>query len=443
MFWNPISKMGTAMSNESNLNTNVDIKESAPCVLLGVTGCIAAYKSCEIIRALQKAGVRVKVVMTEHATSFVGTTTFRALTGEPVGVGLFDEAEAPIHHISLAQECDIFLIAPATANVIAKIAAGIADDLLTTTALSISAPLIVAPAMNVQMYEAAATQENLATLALRGVKVVEPEEGYLACGEEGKGRLADIQHIVDVTLSTLQQSNSLDANDSKKFVCDTSLIREKDMAGINVLVTAGPTIEPIDPVRYISNYSSGKMGYAVASAAIERGANVTLISGPVSLNPPVGAKVISVKTADDMLEAVESCFAKSDVAIFAAAVVDMRPTNVSDHKLKKGIDDNALSSIELSENPDVLAAAAKKKRKGQCVVGFAAETDDIVANAWEKLADKNADIMIANKVGDNIGFFADDNKAWIVENSGVRELDNMTKTDLAHVILDVSKSHLE
>ncbi len=431
------------MCNESFSNIPDDSKESKPCVLLGVTGCIAAYKSCEIIRLLQKAGVKVKVVMTEHATSFVGATTFRALTGEPVAIDLFDEADDPIHHISLAQECDAFLVAPATANVIAKIAAGIADDLLTTTALSLNSPLIVAPAMNVSMYEAAATQENLATLAHRGVTIIEPEEGYLACGDKGKGRLADIDHIVDITLSALQQKGAYNNNVDKKTFAKNSLRQEKDLDGLNILVTAGPTIEPIDPVRYISNYSSGKMGYALAQAAFERGAHVVLISGPVSLDPPCGCEVISVKTADDMLKAAQKPFEESDIAIFAAAVVDMCPSKVCEHKLKKGADDDNLSTIELVENPDILTTLAKERHQGQCIVGFAAETDDIVMNAQKKLEAKDADIIVANEVGENIGFSADDNKAWIIEKTGVHELDNMSKIELSNIIYDFAKLYLE
>lgn len=237
-------------------------------VLIGVTGCIAAYKSAEIVRALQKRGLRVKVVMTEHATHFVDPLTFRSLTHEPVAVGLFDDPFDPIHHISLAEEADLFLIAPCTANVAAKIAHGIADDLLTTTALACTAPLVVAPAMNVHMYEASATQENLSTLARRGARIVEAGSGYLACGDVGRGRLAEIEDIVDCVLETLE-------GDARR-----------DLEGMHVLVTAGPTEEPIDPVRFITNRSSGKMGYAVAEAAAARGAKVTLVSGPVALDAP-------------------------------------------------------------------------------------------------------------------------------------------------------------
>ncbi len=238
---------------------NDNLAESAQkTVLLGVTGCIAAYKSCEIVRGLQKAGVRVKVVMTEHATQFVGPVTFRALTHEPVAVGLFDDPSDPIHHVSLAQEADVFLIAPCTANVIAKIANGIADDLLTTTALATTAPLVIAPAMNVNMYENGATRYNIGKLHIRGARFIDAGDGYLACGDVGKGRLAEVDDIVSATLDELGV--------------------KRDLAGRSVMITAGPTVEPIDPVRYISNHSSGKTGYAIARAAALRGADVTLIS---------------------------------------------------------------------------------------------------------------------------------------------------------------------
>ena len=282
-------------------------------VLVGVTGCIAAYKAAQIVRGLQKAGVRVKVVMTEHATEFVGPTTFRGLTREPVAVGLFDAPGDPIHHVSLAQECDLFLIAPCTGNVVAKVACGIADDLLTTTALACPAPLVIAPAMNVNMYEAAATQENFATLRRRGVQIIEADEGYLACGDVGRGRLADPAVIVEAVLERLA---ALDA--------------PFDLAGKKVLVTAGPTREPIDAVRYVSNYSSGKQGFAVARAAAARGAQVTLVSGPVALEDPAGVDVVKVSTACQMLEAAREAFASADIAVFTAAVADMRPAAPAD-----------------------------------------------------------------------------------------------------------------
>ena len=384
-------------------------------VLLGVTGCIAAYKSCEIVRALQKAGVRVKVVMTEHATEFVGPTTFRALTHEKVAVGLFDDPEDPIHHVSLAQEADAFLIAPCTANVIAKIANGIADDLLTTTALATTAPLIIAPAMNVNMYDNGATRYNIGKLHIRGARIVEAGDGYLACGDVGKGRLADIEDIVGATLDELGVRRDLD--------------------GRRVMVTAGPTVEPIDPVRYISNRSSGKTGYAIARAAALRGADVTLVSGPVSLPAPEGVRVVRVRTAHEMLEAAEEAFRDADIAVFAAAVADMRPRAVSNRKLKKGRDGDELGAIELVENPDILATLAARKDR-QVVVGFAAETNDVVPNAEAKLAAKRADFVVANQVGEGMAFGTDDNAVWFVDAEEIEELPRMPKSRLADEILN-------
>lgn len=389
-------------------------------VLIGVTGCIAAYKSAEIVRALQKRGLRVKVVMTEHATHFIDPLTFRSLTHEPVAVGLFDDPSDPIHHISLAEEADLFLIAPCTANVVAKIAHGIADDLLTTTALACTAPLVVAPAMNVHMYEAAATQKNLSTLALRGARIVEAGSGYLACGDVGRGRLAEIEDIVDCVLETLEGE------------------ARRDLEGMHVLVTAGPTEEPIDPVRFITNRSSGKMGYAVAEAAAARGAKVTLVSGPVALDAPAGVDRVPVRTACEMLESASDPFERCDIAVFTAAVADMRPAAPVDHKLKKSSSDDAdlLSRIELVENPDILATLAARKRDDQIVVGFAAETDDVVANAQRKLASKHADFIVANRVGEGVAFGTDDNQATLVLADGSLDLPLMSKRELADRILD-------
>ncbi|WP_080797398.1 bifunctional phosphopantothenoylcysteine decarboxylase/phosphopantothenate--cysteine ligase CoaBC [Arabiibacter massiliensis] len=392
-------------------------------VLLGVTGCIAAYKSCEIVRALQKAGVRVKVVMTEHATEFVGPVTFRALTHETVAVGLFDDPSDPIHHISLAQEADAFLIAPCTANVIAKIANGIADDLLTTTALATTAPLVIAPAMNVNMYENAATRYNIGKLHIRGARIIEAGDGYLACGDVGKGRLAEVDDIVAATLDELGL--------------------QRDLDGRHVMVTAGPTVEPIDPVRYISNHSSGKTGYAIARAAALRGAEVTLVSGPVSLPAPEGVRVVRVKTAREMMAAAEEAFEHADVAVFAAAVADMRPREAADHKLKKGQADAELGTIDLVENPDILATLGAAKRGGQVVVGFAAETGDVVANAEKKLASKHADFIVANQVGDGRAFGTDDNAVWFVDEDDVEELPRMAKSRIADEILDKAKEFLK
>ena len=386
-----------------------------PTVLVGVTGCIAAYKSCEIVRGLQKAGVRVKVVMTEHATEFVGPTTFRALTHEPVAVGLFDDPSDPIHHISLAQEADVFVIAPCTANVMAKIANGIADDLLTTTALATTSPLMIAPAMNVHMYENAATMANRGKLEMRGVEFIEAGEGYLACGDTGRGRLADPSEIVTAVLARLGIAH--------------------DLAGLRVLVTAGPTVEPIDPVRYLTNSSSGKMGHAVAEAAARRGADVTLVSGPVTLQPPAGVHTVRVRTARDMLQACEEAFKTADIAVCAAAVADMRPETAAASKLKKATDAEALSTIHLVENPDILATLGASKGR-RTVVGFAAETDDVAANGRAKLEKKHADLIVANEVGYEKTFGEDANTALFVMTEEDVPLPTMSKRDLAERILD-------
>lgn len=392
-------------------------------VLIGVSGGVAAYKSCEVLRGLQKAGVRVKVVMTEHATHFVDPLTFRALTNEPVAIGLFDDPQDPIHHISLAQEADVFLLAPCTANVMAKAAHGIADDLLSTTILATTAPVMVAPAMNVHMYENAATQENMATLKRRGFTFIEADEGYLACGDVGKGRMADPDIIVAAVLKKLEEVSDAEP---------------ADLAGKHIMITAGPTVEPIDPVRYLTNRSSGKFGYAIAEAAAKRGAKVTLISGPVALPAPQNVEVRYIETAKDLLEACESVFPQVDAALFAAAVADMRPANAAEQKLKKGVNDKELSNIELVENPDVLATLGHAK-SDQIVVGFAAETNDVIDYATKKLVKKNADMIVANEVGAKKTFGEDHDEIWLVTTEGAEHHNRATKAELAHVILDKVK----
>ena len=384
-------------------------------VLVGITGCIGAYKACELVRQLQKAGMRAKVTMTEHATHFVDPLTFRSLTHEPVAVGLFDDPADPIHHISLAEEADAFIIAPATANVIAKLAAGIADDLLTTTALACTCPLLVAPAMNVHMYENAITQQNIETLRRRGIDIIEPESGYLACGDIGKGRLADPQILCEAVLARLSV--------------------KQDLRGKKILITAGPTREAIDPVRFISNNSSGKSGYALAEAAAQRGAQVTLVSGPVDLAPPANVTTILVTTALEMLAACEKPFEEADIAIFSAAVSDLRPAHSADHKLKKGNDDNALLTMTFTENPDIIATLASRKQT-QIVIGYAAETNDVIANAQKKLTQKHADMIIANDVSEGKAFNVDTNQVTFVTPDALDPLPLMPKSALANAILD-------
>lgn len=382
-------------------------------VLLCVTGCIAAYKSCEILRLLQKAGYRVKVLMTEHATQFVGPTTFRALTHEKVAIGLFDDPEDPIHHISLAQEADVVLVAPATANCIAKMAHGIADDLMSTTLLATKAPILIAPAMNSGMWSAAATQENVEVLKGRGVHFVQPDSGYLACGDIGSGRLPTPKAIADATFSLLQGST--------------------DLVGEHVLITAGPTHEPIDPVRYIANRSSGKMGLELARAARDRGANVTLIAGPIELPIPAGIETIHVQTASQMYNAAVKTFGRSTIAILAAAVADYTPSAPSDHKLKKAVD--PIDSISLIQTQDILAELSSNK-EDRIVIGFAAETNDVVDYAVAKLKRKGCDAIVANDVSrSDAGFGSSNNRAWWITSNTVDDLGLLEKRALADEIL--------
>jgi len=386
--------------------------KTTPTIILGVTGCIAAYKACELARLLMAAGCRVKVVMTENATRFVGQTTFRALTREPVAVSLWDEAEASVHHVSLAQEADLLLIAPATANVMAKLASGRSDDLLSTTALATRAPVIVAPAMNDGMWEAAATQANVLTLEQRGVTVVGPETGALACGDTGVGRLAPLDHIVSSVLSELNRTTQL--------------------VGVNVLITSGPTQEMIDPVRFISNGSSGKTGYAIAIEARQRGASVTVVSGPTQLPAPTGIELLSVESARQMEDAVAACYGAADVVIATAAVSDFRPADVSDSKVKK---ESASLTLALVRNPDILAGLGARK-DGRLLVGFAAETDDVIAHAKAKLESKNLDVVVANDVSEGHGFGSDDNAVWFVTSGGVEELTARSKRQIAAALWD-------
>lgn len=388
-----------------------DIKNKR--ILLGVTGCIAAYKACEIIRGLQNRGCEVRVIATEHALEFIGRATFDALCGYKTLTSLFDEEGNPIPHIELAKWCDCYLIAPCTANVISKLASGIADDLLTTTALAAWKKLYVAPAMNVDMYNAPSTQENLNSLGQRGVKIIDSDEGRLACGDTGKGKLADVNTIVNFVLNV-----------------DTPLL------GKRVLISAGPTREKIDDVRFISNFSSGKMGFALAECACEMGADVTVVCGPVSCNIPGGIEVIPVVSAQEMLSECEKLFESCDIAIMTAAVSDFRPANPVQGKIKKNAASQELQCIQMVENPDILKTLCSKRTKQQYVVGFAAESSDIVKSAIEKLNNKNADMIIANDIQAGEVFNSDFNKAWIVDKTGAINLPEMHKYQLARVILE-------
>jgi phosphopantothenoylcysteine decarboxylase/phosphopantothenate--cysteine ligase len=384
-----------------------------PVVVLGVTGCIAAYKACELARALMREGCRVKVVMTEAATKFVGPTTFRALTGEEVAVGLWDEADARIHHISIAEEADVFVVAPITANTLAKLSDGRADDLLSTSALATEAPMVLAPAMNVHMWRAEPTREAVAALRLRGAVVIEPETGELACGDVGEGRLASVDVIAEAVLAEVRRS--------------------RDLLGVRVLVTAGGTQEPIDPVRYIGNRSSGKTGYAIAEEAARRGADVTLVSAPTTLPDPFGVVTVRVRTASEMLEAVLSAYDATDVVVASAAVADFRPAASESHKLKKA---DASLTLQFERTTDILAYLGERK-DGRLLVGFAAETQDVIEAARGKLRTKNLDLVVANDVSSSeLGFGTDENRVWLVSADDVAELPVLSKRAIARALWD-------
>lgn len=389
-------------------------------ITLGVTGGVAAYKAAELVRRLQQDGFTVQVVMTRSAREFVAPLTFAALSGQKVITDLFAESggeanlESAIEHIAVAQRTDLLLVAPATADVIAKFARGIADDFLTALHLASTAPVVVAPAMNVNMWNHPATQENLEMLRARGVHVVQPDEGYLACGMTGPGRLAGQEAIV----ATVRQVLKL----------------QRDFEGETVLVTAGPTWEDLDPVRYITNRSSGKMGYAVAEAAARRGARVVLISGPTSLDTPAGVERVNVRTAVEMQNLVRQNFPSASVGIFAAAVADYRPSEPLSQKIKRTKEP---LMIRLEPNPDILAGIAAEKG-ARLVVGFAAETDHVAENARKKLSAKNADLIVANDVtAEGAGFDLDTNVVTLFARDG-RDLalPKMTKREVAERILD-------
>lgn len=386
-------------------------------IVLGVTGGIAVYKAVDLVSRLRKAGCEVRVVMTEHAQQFVTPLTFKEISGNAVATSMWNaNQEFNVEHIALANWADAFLVAPATANILAKMACGIADDLLSTTLLAAQAPIVVCPAMNTGMYQNPATQENIAKLQERGVTVMPPAVGHLACGTSGPGRLPEPQQIVE-------------------FVSAFFAGREGDLRGLRVLVTAAGTREPIDPVRYVGNRSSGKMGYAVAQMAAERGADVLLISGPSALAAPPNVRVVNVETTNEMLEACLAAYGDVDIVIKAAAVADYRPRNVADQKIKKKTDD-ALTVV-MDKNPDILKTLGAKKEQ-QVLVGFAAETQNLLANAREKVVKKNLDMIVANDVtAAGAGFNSDTNIVkFLFANGDVRELEQMPKVDVANRILD-------
>ncbi|MBP9562113.1 MAG: bifunctional phosphopantothenoylcysteine decarboxylase/phosphopantothenate--cysteine ligase CoaBC [Acetoanaerobium sp.] len=385
-------------------------------VVLGVSGGIAAYKACDVVSRLRKENIQVNVIMTKHATEFVSALTFQSISQNPVAVEMFEPVTNwDIEHISLAKKADIFLIAPATANVIGKIANGIADDMLSTTVMATKAPVVIAPAMNTNMYENPVTQANIQKLKDLGYIFIEPGYGRLACGDLGPGKLAEPDLIVE----------------NIKFL----LNKTDELKGKNVLVTAGPTQEAIDPVRYITNKSTGKMGYALAYQAALMGAKVTLVTGPTNIEIPFGiSEVIKIKSAGQMYEAVTSRFYEMDIVIKSAAVADYKPKNISDSKIKKSDSDLVL---ELDRNKDILFELGKLKTK-QVLVGFAAETDDLIANAQKKLAKKNLDFIVANDLKqEGAGFAGDTNIAKLLFADGnIEELPIMTKNQLSKEIYD-------
>jgi phosphopantothenoylcysteine decarboxylase/phosphopantothenate--cysteine ligase len=406
-------------------------------IALGVTGCIAAYKAVEVLRLLQKRGVEVQVVMTRHATEFVGPLTFQSISGLPVIAEMFAQTDDPeIKHIQIAQSIDLLLVAPATANSLAKFANGIADDFLSTLYISTTARVLVAPAMNVEMWAHPATQENVARLKSRGVHFVDPGEGYLACRTVGAGRLAEPAEIVERAWQLLK-GNRETAIVGESVERQVASPTSDDLKGERVLITAGPTYEALDPVRGLTNRSSGKMGYALAEAALARGAQVTLVSGPVALSAPEGAKVIRVQSADEMYRAVMENLECSTIIIMAAAVADYRPATVVDQKIKKN---GGKLVLELEPTVDILATVGHTKNT-QIVIGFAAETENVLDNARKKLTSKRADIIVANDVSaQDAGFDVNTNRIALVSDAGTTELPLLTKREAADRILDSAVS---
>ena len=381
-------------------------------IVLGITGGIAAYKAAEIASKLTQAGTRVEVVMTEAATEFITPLTLRNITDRQVVTEMFDpDSEWSVEHVALAEAADVVVIAPATANTIARLAAGIADDMLSCTVLATLAPVVIAPSMNDNMFQNPVTQENLGKLKARGFTVIEPDFGRLASGKTGKGRLADTDTIIGIIKQVLG--------------------RQEDLAGKRIVVTAGGTQEPIDPVRHISNRSSGKMGYALAEAARDRGASVTLVSAPTSLPQPAGIEVVQVRTAVQMKEAVTSAVSKADALIMAAAVADYQPKDIAGSKIKK---DSPTLTIEMVKTPDILSEVKGNFLK----IGFAAESEDVVANARAKLAKKGLDLIVANDISDaESGFDVDTNKVTLIDKKGDEEsLPLMSKREVADRVLD-------
>lgn len=390
-------------------------------ILLGVTGGIAAYKAAQLCSDLAKAGASVHVLMSANATRFVAPLTFETLSGNKVSVDTFDRLfQWNVEHVALAKQAQLFVVAPATANFIAKAANGLADDMLTTTFLASSCPKLVAPAMNTGMLDNPATQRNIRTLEEMGVGIIQPESGHLACGDAGRGRLASLPVILEAAECALTH---------------------RDLEGKRVVITAGPTQEAIDPVRYITNHSTGRMGYQTALAALRRGAQVTLITGKTSLEPPMGAEVVKVTSAAQMFQAVKDALPQADIIIKTAAVADYRPVEAADHKIKKK---EGELSIPLARTDDILAWLGQNRREGQVVIGFSMETNDLIENSTQKLQKKNAHMIVANSLTqEGAGFGGETNVACFITQDGVERLPKMSKYELGDRILTRALAFLD